>query len=197
MYLFFLYVSFQQITVYYNLPSNHFNGLILNIWAKEEILLSIDSGLFWVLTWRNFDNKKCWKQLCTIFKRSTTCILIELQFQILWYLKIRCHNVQNKSAPRGCYSIWIFIAKSGKKCTDLYRGHWLPIETIDNNESHELWDSFLFKTPTVQWTIADKVIVCKSRGELSLLVKYTHSGRHKIVVSGNWNFIKNRSQGWF
>ena len=152
---------------------------ITQYWLRP--LLSIDLKEFW--------QQKMLKTVMYIFKRSTTCVLIELQFQILWYLKIICHNVQNKFAPRGCYSIWIFIAKSGKKCTDLYRGHWLPIETIDNNESHELWDSFLFKTPTVQWTIADKVIVCKSRGELSLLVKYTHSGRHKIVVSGNWNFI--------
>ena len=114
-YLFFLYVSFHQITAYYILPSNHVNGLILNIWAKEEILLrpllSIDLKEFW--------QQKMWKTVMYIFRRSTSCVLIELQFQILWYLKISCHNVQNKSAPRGCYFIWIFIAKSGKKCTDL------------------------------------------------------------------------------
>ena len=137
--------------MYYILPSNHFNGLILNIWVKEEILLrpllSIDLKEFW--------QQKMWKTVMYIFKRSTTCVLIELKSQIPWYLKIRYHNVQNKTP----YFIWIFTAKIWKKCTDLYRGHWLPIETIDNNESHELWDSFLFKTPTVQWTIEDKVIV--------------------------------------
>ena len=98
---------------------------ITQYWLRP--LLSIDLKEFW--------QQKMWKTVIYIFKRSTTCVLIELQFQILWYLKIRCHNVQNKSALRGCYSIWIFIAKSGKKCIDLYRGHWLPIETIDNNES--------------------------------------------------------------
>ena len=139
--------------------------LIFGHWPKKYYsVLTQASFEYWpegILTTKNVENSYVHIQkinyLCTYRFTVSNSLIFE-----------------NKSALIGCYSIWIFIAKSWKKCTDLYRGHWLPIETIDNNESHELWDSFLFKTPTVQWTIGDKVIVCKSRGELSLLVKYTH-----------------------
>ena len=113
-FIYFSVCSFQQITVYYNLPKSfqwpYFKHLskgrnITQYWLRP--LLSIDLKEFW--------QQKMWKTVVYIFKRSTTCVLIELQFQILLYFKNYCQNVKNKSAPRGCYSIWIFIAKSGRK----------------------------------------------------------------------------------